>query len=322
VRIGNALSNFLRAALSPYVLGADLGGTNVRVLLADAVGAPVADLAAPTPSGDGHAVLAEIATLARSVAAAAAIDWSRVVAMGVGVPGVVPADGGGLRLAPNLPSFAGIEVGEALVRDLGMPVALDNDVNLATLAEQRHGLGVGVSDFVFLAVGTGVGMGIVASGRPVAGATGAAGEIASLPLGADPYDRANQERGPLEERAGGIAVARRYAELAGPAPALTAVEIYRLADEGDAVARAVVDEQARALALGVVSAHALLDPELVVLGGGIGSRPDLAARVRAEVARLTLRDVRIEVSSLGARAGLLGAAELALRLAGREDGDG
>jgi glucokinase len=185
-------------------------------------------------------------------------------------------------------------------------------VNMATLAEQRHGLGVGVSDFVFIAVGTGVGMGIVASGRLLRGATGAAGEIGFLPLGLDPFERGNQRHGALEETTGGVGVARRYAALAGGEPgAVAAVEVYERAAAGDPHAGAVLDDQARAMALAVVSVQATLDPALVVFGGGIGSRADFIARVRSYVGGLALRHPTVEVSRLGERAGLIGAVELA-----------
>jgi glucokinase len=295
--------------MSDHILGVDLGGSNVRAILADLAGRPVADTAARTVDGDAEALLAHIADLSRRLARSAEVDWSRIAAMGVGVPGAVRPDGRGLRLAPNLPPFLDLDVATTLGGELGVPVAVDNDVNAATLAEQRRGLGVGVEDFVFIAVGTGIGMGIVASGSLQRGAAGAAGEIAFLPLGMDPFDPGHQVNGPLEEAAGGVGVARRYAELAGTA--VSAQEVYRRAAAGDGHARAVLDRQARAIALAVVSAQSMLDPALVVFGGGIGSREDVVTRVRAHVARLTPRPPRIEVSRLGERAGLIGAAELA-----------
>jgi predicted NBD/HSP70 family sugar kinase len=298
--------------MSDHVVGVDLGGSNVRVVLGHISRGPVADIAAPTAQGEAQAVVAQLASLSRQLAETAGVDWSRIAGMAVGVPGVAHVDGSELRLAPNLPPFADIDVATALGAQLGVPVVVDNDVNMATLAEQRHGLGVGASDFVFIAVGTGVGMGIVASERLQRGATGAAGEIGFLPLGLDPFERDNQRHGPLEEAGGGVGVARRYAALAGSAPdAVAALEVYARAAAGDRHARTVLDDQARALALAVVSVQSMLDPALVVFGGGIGSRKDFVARVRAYVARLTPRHVRIEVSGLGERAGLIGAAELA-----------
>jgi glucokinase len=309
--------------MSDHVLGVDLGGSNLRIALGDCSGRTIADAAAPTVRGDAQAVVAQLAGLSRQLAETADVRWSSITGMAVGVPGVVHVDGSGLRLAPNLPPFAELDVAAVIGERLDLPVVLDNDVNMATLAEQRHGLGVDVSHFVFIAVGTGVGMGIVAAERLLRGETGAAGEIGFLPLGLDPFERGNQRHGALEETAGGVGVARRYAALSGGEPgAVAALEVYERAAAGDPHAGEVLDAQARAMALAVVSVQATLDPALVVFGGGIGSRVDFITRVRAYVTRLALRQPRIEVSRLGERAGLIGAVELARAQAnGRAGGD-
>lgn len=298
--------------MTDHVLGVDLGGTNVRVAIGPVVGDGLAELAAATARGDSSAVVAQVATLSLELADSVPVDRSSIAGIAVGVPGVVPADGGAIGLSPNLPALGRLDVAGALFERLRVPVSVENDVNLATLAEHRHGLAVGIADFVFVSVGTGVGMGLVAGGTLQRGATGAAGEIGFLPLTGDPYDRANQVHGPLEEAAGGVGIARRYAELAGtPTDPSGAIEVYARAAAGDPRAGAVLDDQARATALAVVSVHSVLDPELIVFGGGIGSRADFVARVRAHVARLTLREPRIEISVLGRRAGLIGATVLA-----------
>jgi glucokinase len=296
--------------LTDHVVGIDLGGSNVRVSLSHVSGRSVADLSDSTSRTNAEAVIAQLADLSHQVTNTAAVDWSRVAAVAVALPGVVHGDSNELRLAPNLPAFADLDVERSLGQRLAVPVTVDNDVNMATLAEQRHGLGAGVSDFVFIAVGTGVGMGIVASGRLQRGAVGAAGEIGFLPLGLDPFERANQLHGPLEEVAGGIGLARRYSELTA-ADALSAQRVFELAGAGDAAARKVLDDQARAMALAVLSALSMLDPKLVVFGGGIGSREDFIASVRSYVSLLTARPVTIAASELGDRAGLIGAVELA-----------
>jgi predicted NBD/HSP70 family sugar kinase len=289
---------------SDVVVGIDLGGSNVRLSLTDLAGEQLASGGAATEQAGPDALVEQLVGLAQQLAASADVSWARVAAAGVGVAGAVHRDGSNLRLAPNLPvdpGFAGV-LGERL----GVPVVFDNDVNVATLAEQRYGLGAGVDDFVFIAVGTGIGMGIVASGALVRGATGAAGEIGFLPLGLAPFDPASQVAGSLEEVAGGAGVARRYGE-----PDTSAREIFRRRAAGDAHAAAVLEAQARATALAVVSAVAMLDPALVILGGGIGGRADFLADVRRHVAALTLHAPALAASRLGERAGLIGAAELA-----------
>ncbi len=314
--------------MSELVIGVDLGGTNVRVgagSLAEpspsevpagvdgSAGWPNAEVSAATAAGPGLLV-AQIADLARKVAG----NLGTVKAMAVGVPGVVvPAGARGIDLAPNLPGLGKIDLAAALAEQLDVPVVLENDVNLATLGEHRHGRAQGISNFAFISIGTGIGMGVVAGGVLQRGTTGAAGEIGFLPLGGDPFDPGNQVHGPLEEAAAGVGVARRYAEADGDATgAITALEVSARAQAGDPRAVALIEEQVRVIALAVQAVHSILDPALVVFGGGIGNRPDFVSRVRDYVARLTRRPPRIETSRLGDRAGMIGAIALARSHAG------
>jgi glucokinase len=295
-----------------HVVGVDLGGSYTRALLADRDGREVTAAFTPTPRDGAAGVVEAIIGLCRRLADDGGIAWERVAAVALGVPGVADRDSGALHLAPNLPPFDGVDLVGAVGAELGVPVTADNDVNVATLAEHRHGRGVGSDDFAFIAVGTGIGMGIVAGGRLQRGASGAAGEIATLPLGGDPFDPANHVRGTLEEAAAGIGVAQRYAERIGVdvSPA-DPIDLFAAAAAGDADAAAALDHQASSLALAVVAIHSVLDPALVVFGGGLGSRPDLLASVRERVGRLSRREIRVEASVLGERAGVVGAVELA-----------
>jgi len=295
-----------------HVVGVDLGGSYTRALLADADGREVLAGSCPTPADGAHGVVEAIVGLCRRLADEGGVAWERVASLAIGIPGVADHESGALHLAPNLPPFDGVDLVGALGAQLGVDVVADNDVNVATLAEHRHGRGAGSDDFAFIAVGTGVGMGIVAGGRLQRGASGAAGEIGMLPLGGDPFNPANHVRGTLEEAAAGIGVAGRYAERTGGRTAATdPIDLFAAAAAGDADAAAVLDHQASSLALAVLAIHSVLDPELIVFGGGLGSRADLFASVRERVARLTRREIRIEQSELGERAGVIGAAELA-----------
>jgi glucokinase len=295
-----------------HVVGVDLGGSYIRALLADGDGREVAEGSCPTPRDGAAGVVEAIVSLCRRLSDGGGIAWERVASLAIGVPGVADRESGALHLAPNLPPFDGVDLVGAVGAELAISVVADNDVNVATLAEHRHGRGVGSDDFAFIAVGTGIGMGIVAGGRLQRGASGAAGEIGMLPLGGDPFNPANHVRGTLEEAAAGIGVARRYAERtgAGASPA-DPIDLFAAAASGDAHAAAALDHQASSLALAVVAIHSVLDPGLVVFGGGLGSRADLVASIRDRVGRLSRRAIRIEPSVLGERAGVVGAVELA-----------
>ena len=307
------------------VVGVDLGGTKLSAALADLDGTVLRERTVPTDPLGGRQVIGQIVGLARELAEAEGLEPDSLRALALGSPGALDRTTGVMAFAPNIPSFGDLDVAKEITAELGVDVVVDNDVNTAALGEQWAGHGRDRSDFVFIAVGTGIGMGVVIGGVLRGGANGAAGEIAYLPLGTDPFDRANQVKGALEEAAGGEGLARRYALHSGPAPETRTgsqsalrhgvPEIFAAAAAGDARAAAVLDEEARLIALTIRTVTAVLDPELAVLGGGIGSRVELLEPVREWLGALTDQPVPVVVSELGPRAGLLGAVALALRTA-------
>jgi glucokinase len=290
----------------PQFLGVDVGGTSLRVALAGDDGVIVADAAEPVGGLSGPAFADRVAALATGLGAVFP------VAAGLGLPAPIDADG---RVRPlvNAPLLSGEPVRALLEASLGVPVAVENDVNLAALAEQRHGCGRGVQDLVFIAVGTGVGMGIVAGGQVIRGGAGGAGELGILPLAVDRVAADFSQLGPLESVAGGAGLAGRWAAHTGR-PA-TGRDVFAAAEEGDRDALALLDDQAQALAMGVRAVQAILDPRLVVFGGGMGARADVVARVRAVLATHGLPAPEIAASALGERAGIVGAVEAARTLA-------
>jgi len=206
---------------------------------------------------------------------------------------------------------------KALVAELGTRVGVENDVNLAAVGERWQGLGQGVGNFGFLSVGTGVGMGLVLDGKLYRGSSGAAGEVGYLPIGADPHDRHVQRRGAFEEAAGGAGVVR-IAHEAGMKGSLTPKRVFALARKGDPLAERVVETEARRLALGLAVVTAVVDLELVILGGGIGGNADLLLEpVERELRALSPLRPRVVASALGDDAVLQGA--LATALAAAQD---
>ena len=194
----------------------------------------------------------------------------------------------------------------ALRARLGVEVAIENDVNLAAVGERWRGNSRKARSFAFIAIGTGIGMGIVADGQLIRGSRGAAGEIAYLPLGGDPFDARGQRLGTLETSAASAGIAARYVGLGGAAGA-TVREIFDALDHDEA-ARVTLDEVARVIATAILAVHSVLDPEIVVMGGSIGARPELKARIEAHLARCMRQPIPIEPSARSARrATLLGA---------------
>ncbi|WP_052069614.1 ROK family transcriptional regulator [Streptacidiphilus albus] len=295
------------------IVGVDLGGTKINAALGDFSGAVLREATAPTDPRGGRYVIAQIVGLARELVAAEGVDPARLRVLALGSPGALDRDTGVMAFAPNIPSFGDLDVAREIAAELGTVVVVDNDVNIAALGEHWAGHGRGQSEFVFIAVGTGIGMGLITGGVLRTGATGAAGEIAYLPLGTDPFDPANQVKGPLEEAVAGEGLARRYA--GGPAGRGSVPEIFAAAAAGEPAALAALDEEARLIALSICAVAAVLDPALAVIGGGIGSRPELLEPVRAWLARLMPRPVPVRTSELGPRAGLLGAVAVGLRTA-------
>jgi predicted NBD/HSP70 family sugar kinase len=292
-----------------------VGRAWVRAAVANLSGDIVARRDQRSRTRSAEALIAEIGEVARSVASDAGIRWGDVTFATVGSPGVIDPSSGQVALAYALPGWGRQGVVDAVQRRLGTKIAFENDVNLAALGEQWHGLGKGVDDFVFLHVGTGVGAGIVLNGELFRGATGAAGEVAYLPLVGDPHDRAFRRRGALDTVAGAAGVVETARRL-GMSPPLSAKKVFAAARRGDRAAAEVVAREAELIALAIASIVPVVDPELVILGGGIGANGDLLLEpVERELAAVSPIRPRIEVSALGDEATLHGAVFVALERA-------
>ncbi|MEQ8698501.1 MAG: ROK family transcriptional regulator [Bauldia litoralis] len=288
-----------------YVTGVDLGGTQLRMAIANLACRIVAETSVATDMRGGMAVVRQIATLSEKLGNEAGIERDRVRLLVVGTPGVLNAATGSIPLAPNIPDFDRIDVVSALRDAFGVDVIIENDVNVGALGERWLGRAKGIETFAYIALGTGLGMGIVSDGKIIRGAHGAAGEIANLPIGGDPFDPTNHLHGTLEAAVGSAGILRRYAEAGGDS-AITVRELFDRI-ETDATARRVVDESARLLALAVVAVVATIDPEVVVLGGSIGARDEMVRAVQDVVRTLGTTSVPVVASALGNRAGLSGA---------------
>jgi predicted NBD/HSP70 family sugar kinase len=299
-----------------FVLGIDIGGTNIRAGATDIFGEPIHDEHRLTSPDGARAVSAQVNEIAARVVERARSTHERLLAAAISTPGVVDQLSRRVTsLAYNVSPDGGLDPLSALRARFDVPVRIENNVNLAALGESWEGLARGVPTFAFVSVGAGVGMGLVVDGELVRGAHGGAGEIGYLPSSRNPYDERHRRHGGLEDEigaAGILAALGDHRAAHGPAPA-SAHDVFALAQDGDQAARAVVDGVARRLGSAIASVIAVIDPQLIVLGGGIGSNPALLAPVRATVAGLVPLTARIETSRLGDRAALHGAIAVALR---------
>ena len=299
---------------SGWVVGIDVGSHWVRAALADITGTVRVRHDERTLRSTA-ATAAQISALAHGLAAARGIAWSNVTHATVGLPGVLDPGRTRLALSPNLPGGKHGLV-EAIRAELGDRVSFDNDVNLAALGERARGHGRDVASFVLLWVGTGIGLGIVVEGQLYRGAAGAAGEIAYLPVGpGDPHDPAYRRRGQLEESAAAAAFGRLARER-GLRPA-SPKGVFAAARRGDRDAAQVVELFAGRIALAIASVVPVLDPALVILGGGIaGNGGDLLlAPIERELHRISPFRPRLAVSALGDEVVLHGAVATALAAA-------
>jgi predicted NBD/HSP70 family sugar kinase len=282
-----------------FVLGLDVGREFVRGAVADLAGTVRARRSTSARSSSGTGRVRELAAFAYDLLRDGGVERERVLLQTVvGSPGVVEPDGRALRMAANLPGWERPAVLRDLRRLLGDGTTIENDVDAATVAERDHGHGRDVSTFAFVSVGTGIGMGLVLDGKLHRGAHGAAGEIAFLPLAGESDDtRDARRRGALEAAASSAAVVRA-ARRAG-IQARSARGVFDAAATGDAAAREVVAGEAAIVARALTAIVAVVDPELIVLGGGIGRAPGFAEAVSAELARSSPVAPEVRPSALG-----------------------
>ncbi len=295
-----------------FVLGLDLGSRFLRGAVADLAGRIRARQDVELRGADADGALDAIANLQASLVDAVALPLERIDGVVLGIPGVVERSSETLRLTtPHIPGLEGRAFAKDVRERVGLPVTLDNDINLAAVGERWAGVARGVDDFAFLSVGTGTGVGLVLGGELHRGTHGAAGEIDwALSGSGDDLD-------PSAEGVGAIAAGVAWPGGAdGASPPYDARDIFTAARRGDSLAQTIVELVARRIAANIAPVAAVADPELVVLGGGLGMNGDLLLEPVRELLREWLPyPPRVEISSLGESAVLMGAVATGLQSA-------
>lgn len=302
---------FEPVAEAALVLGIDLGARFLRGALSDLTGLVRARQDVELPGADAERALDAIGKLRDSLVRTAGLGAELIDEVVVGLPGVVVPGTGEVELATNIPGLDGRRYEADLEERLAHRVTLENDVNLAALGEGRHGIARGVDDFMFLSVGTGLGAGLVQRGELQRGVHGAAGELDYVAAGLD------QDIDPCAAALAAVAeqVVQRDGGSTTLVPPYDARSVFAASRAGDLLAREVVREEARRIALHIAPIAAVADVELVVLGGGIGTNSELLTDVRPLLARWLPYPPRVEISSLGENAVLMGALATGLRSA-------
>jgi glucokinase len=304
-------------------VGVDLGGTNLRAAILHPDGALSAVqrevLSDPSPQAVLDAVVAATSTAMRE----AGVAPESVGAVGIGLAGQIHRASGLVAVGPNL-GWRDVPFGTMLAAAFPCPVRLENDLSAAVFGEAMAGAGRGVAHLALVAVGSGVGCGLIEAGRLVDGAAGLAGEIGHMKVVPGGEACGCGEQGCLEAYVGGHRLAlraRRLAEGTDPSSPLsqatvTAKDVGDAFEAGDAVARRILEEAGDHLGLAVANLVTLLNPKRVLLGGSVLlGIPYLVDRVRDGVSRFTARpalgEVEVALATLGDDAGLYGAAYLA-----------
>jgi len=301
-----------------HVVAVDIGGSNVRIALADRQGKILARRAASTRSTSSpNMVVRQICQGVSHLLKETGVTRSSLLAIAAGAPGVTDRDAGVVFATSYLNGWRNVPLRSLLQSALHVPAAVENDVKLAAIGEHWMGAARGLRDFVFLAIGTGIAAGIFVNGELLHGPNWVAGEVGYLIVPGTPETPVKLGApGSLESAIGGEGIRQNWLRSRnghGLADDITATEIFRRALNADANAQVVLEKSARILAYAVYNISTVLNSSLFVLGGGVGvSEPLLKAT------RRTLREYtqparpRLTVSELGQDAQLVGAVRLAL----------
>jgi glucokinase len=318
------------------VIAADIGGTTVSAGIVGHEGTVYAHRQVPTSArGRGDAVVENVVGLLDAVRGGAR-RGATVLGVGIGAPGNVDAAAGRIgEDIQNIPELKGVALGPLVAVRLGLPVVVDNDVNALALGEMAFGAARGARNFILICIGTGVGGGIVLNGRIVRGASGYGGEVGHMSVEPDGRPCFCGSRGCLKAYLSGpdlaaqarealaAAPAARCLALAGGDPAaIRAEHLFQAAREGDAAARAIVDRAGRVLGIALGNLINALNPELILLGGGVMAAADLLLEpARAWARRYSFASAfaaaKIGLASLDKQSGIKGAAALFFSERGR-----
>jgi len=323
-----------------FVLATDIGGTKVLVSLVDREDRIVSQRRIPTEAHLGpRSVVDRLISVARELLRDNDLPLSRVLGVGISSAGPSNSAEGVVFNSPNLPGWHNVPLVRWVEEEIGLPTCMGNDASLAALAENVYGAGRGVDNMIYVTVSTGIGGGIIVQRRLYTGGIGTAGEIGHTILHVDGPLCSCGRRGCLESFSAGWALAQRARraiaegreslalELAGgKAEGITAETLFEAAQHGDTLSKAILDEGARYLGAGLANLAILLDPEMIVIGGGLSIRWDdyvgpAVEHVHATDYPVSLRRLPIVPAKLGDEVSVMGAVALARRRFG-SDGEG
>lgn len=310
-----------------YRVGVDVGGTNVKVALVDKSGSIAYSNSVPTRAEMGYEyTIQNMITAIKDLMKEPKVESDSIEGIGFGFPGQIDCDNGIVRLAPNIPGWVNIPIASIISKEFGVPVKVDNDVRCAALAELNYGAGQGAQNMLCITVGTGIGSGIILNGKLVRGASNAAGELGHIKLDITGGPLCGcGDRGCLEAFASGPAIvalaeeyikggkSTKYRELANPD--ITPYIVCEAAKQGDPVAKKIFEIVGEYIGMGLTSVVNLLNPEKIVIGGGVADAGDLLFTPIKETLKkraMPIQGAAVEIvhAQLGNTAGVIGASLL------------
>lgn len=310
-----------------YLMGVDLGGTNLKVALLSLNGEIKKKISVMTKQGK-QAVLRQIVESIEELLKKARVKKSAVLGLGIGTPGLVDSVHGIVYGLTNIRGWRGVALKKYVERNVGFPTYVDNDVNLMALGELMCGAGRGVKNLVCLTLGTGVGGGLIIEGKLYRGSTLSAGELGHIPVNADGPRCICGGYGCLESYVGNACIVERAVKAieggrrsrikklaGGNLQAVTPRLISGAARQGDKLAKEIWEDTGRYVGMALAGVINLLNPEMVIIGGGVaGAGKLLFEPIRRTVKERAMiipeKNVKIVPAKLGADAGLIGAGML------------
>ena len=308
-----------------YVVGVDLGGTKISCALSDLEGRVVAQTTIPTLAHEGdNPVLGRIIKTIEMVLEEGNVATNEVAAIGIGSPGPLDAKKGIIVTTPNLP-FKNFQLVQPIEEKFSIPTYLDNDANVAAIAEFMFGAGKGTENMVYITVSTGVGGGAILNGKIYRGSTTNALEVGHTTVFPGGPRCGCGNLGCLEATSSGTAIGKRANEAVSSKvetslrdyETVTSYEVFKEAEKGDAVSKKILDEAFSYLGIGVANIIASFDPDKVIIGGGVSKGGDvLFNKVQEVVNERCFKSMaeycKIVPAGLGTDAGVLGAVALAI----------
>lgn len=290
-------------------IGIDLGGTNVRVAKVDEEGNVLSQVKGPSYGTEGpEKVMANLKNMVREIP-----GWNECAGIGVGVPGPVDTKAGSMVLATNLTGFKGYPFASELKKEFGMPAFLDNDANVAGLAEALVGAGKGLDTVFYTTISTGIGGVLVVNGKTVPGKHGFGGEVANIIIDRNREKVNYLNAGAIENEASGTAITRKGRAAFGEEAVPHAGVVFDMAQAGDPKAKAIVEEVEEDLGQFFATVACVCDPEIFIIGGGLTKSADkFLPGVIANFQKFSheaVRDTPFVISSLE-EPGVIGAAML------------